>query len=105
MHYAHIRHNAELSDFHFVHSQALDRVIIHVHHNIMLNRLTRMSVSGALNAINGKIGRLACVRQPLQTNWPSWDGKRRMSEFRLFFSSSSFIDIIIANHVCVSRSR
>lgn len=78
-------HSSALSDFHFVHFQALDRAIILVHHNIMPNRLIRMSVSGASNATNGKIGRLACVHQPLQMNWPSWDGKRRMSEFRLFF--------------------
>lgn len=60
--------HAPLRKSYFIHSQALDHVIMHAHHNIMPNRSIRMWVSGASNAINGKIGRLACVRRPLQMN-------------------------------------
>lgn len=73
----------------FVYSQALDLVIIRAHHNIMPKASIRMPVSGASNAINGKIGRSACVHRPLRMNWPSWGGERRMSKFANIFDGIS----------------
>lgn len=55
------------------------------HHNIMPRASIQMSVSGASNAISGKIGHSVCVHRPLRTNWPSWDGERRMSKFEHIF--------------------